>query len=45
MNGLLSLEGRLFVESCEVQILEGDDAQQAIAECLAGQELALEPQS
>jgi hypothetical protein len=45
VSALLSLEGRLFVESCEVTILEGDEALEAIAECLAGQELELEPQS
>lgn len=45
MDALLSLEGRLFVESCDVNVLEGDEAQQVIAECLAGHELELEPQS
>jgi len=45
MNALLSLEARLFVEACEVKILEGDDAQQVLAECLAGDELELEVQS
>lgn len=45
MNALLTLEARLFVESCEVEILEGDDAQQAVAECLAGEGLSLEVQS
>lgn len=45
MNALLTLEARLFLESCEVQVLEGDDAQQALAECLAGEELELEVQS
>lgn len=45
MDALLSLEGRLFVESCDVTILEGDEAQKVIAEFLAGQELELEPQS
>lgn len=38
---LLSLEGRLFVESCEVKDLEGDEAQQVVAACLAGDELEL----
>lgn len=45
MNALLTLEARLFVESCDVEILEGDDAQQVVAECLAGEELELEVQS
>lgn len=45
MNALLTLEARLFVESCEVEILEGDDAQQVLAQCLAGDELELEVQS
>jgi hypothetical protein len=41
MHELLSLEGRLFVESCEVKDLEGEEAQQVVAECLAGPELEL----
>jgi hypothetical protein len=45
MNALLTLEARLFVESCDVEILEGDAAQQVVAECLAGEELALEVES
>lgn len=42
MDALLSFEARLFIESCEVTILEDDEAQMALAEALAGDELALE---
>ncbi len=46
MNALLlSLDTRLFLEGCEVTILEGDQAQEAVAEALAGEELALEEAS
>ena len=41
-NHLLSLDGKLFVESCEVKVLDGEEAQQAVAEFLAGNDLVLE---
>lgn len=41
VHDLLTLDGKLFVESCEVTVLEGEDAQQAVAECLAGSDLEL----
>jgi hypothetical protein len=40
-HDLLTLDGKLFVESCEVRVFEGDEAQQAVAEFLAGPELEL----
>lgn len=40
-NPFLSLEARLFIESCEVIYLEGEEAQQVIAAALAP-ELTLE---
>ncbi|WP_171022548.1 hypothetical protein [Variovorax sp. 3P27G3] len=45
MDALLSLEARLFIESCEVKILEGEEAQRAVAEVLSPEDLTLEPQS
>lgn len=42
MNTLLQLDTKLFLEDCEVTILEGDEAQQAVADALAGEGLALE---
>lgn len=45
MDALLTLEARLFIESCEVTILEGEEAQLAVAEALSPEELTLEPQS
>jgi len=39
---LLALDTELFLEACEVMFLEGDEAQQAVAEALAGDNLALE---
>lgn len=42
---LLTLEGKLFVESCDVRIFEGEDARQAVAEFLAGEDLVLEQAS
>lgn len=35
MNPLLTLEARLFVEECIVRDLEGEEAQQVVAACLA----------
>lgn len=42
MNPLLSLEARLFVESCDVAIFDGEEAQMVWAEFLAGDLPALE---
>jgi hypothetical protein len=39
---LLPIDTRLFQESCDVVILEGEAAQMAVAEFLAGKELSLE---
>jgi hypothetical protein len=45
MNGLLQLDTKLFLEACEVTILDGDEGQQAVADVLAGEGLALEEAS
>jgi hypothetical protein len=46
MNALLlTLDTKLFLEACEVTILEGDAAQEAVAEVLAGEGLVLEEAS
>lgn len=45
MSALLTLEARLFIESCDVVISEGEDAQMVWAEFLAGNDLALEQAS
>ena len=45
MNPLLTLEARLFIDSCDVVISEGEDAQMVWAEFLAGDGLALEQAS
>lgn len=42
MSALLWLDTKLFLEDCEVKILEGDEAHDAVAEALAGEGLALE---
>lgn len=39
---LLPIDTRLFQESCDVVILEGEEGRQALAEWLAGESLALE---
>jgi hypothetical protein len=39
MDTLLSLDAKLFIESCEVKDLEGEEAQLVVAECLAGSDL------
>lgn len=41
VHDLLTLDARLFVESCDVAVFEGDAAQQAVAEFLAGDQLEL----
>lgn len=41
VHELLTLDGKLFVESCEVKDLQGEEAQQVVAECLAGSDLEL----
>lgn len=38
---LLTLEGRLFVESCEVRDLEGEEAQLVVAAVLADDQMEL----
>ena len=46
MNGLILLDTELFLEACDVTILEGEEAQQAVAEALlAGEDLTLEQAS
>lgn len=35
-NALLTLEARLFLEECIVRDLEGEEAQEVVAACLAG---------
>jgi hypothetical protein len=42
MHALLMLDTELFLEACEVQELDGEVAQQAVADVLAGEDLALE---
>lgn len=45
MNALLQLDTALFLEGCEVTYLEGEKAQEVVAEALVGEELALEQAS
>jgi hypothetical protein len=45
MNDLLMLDTELFLEACEVQEFEGDAAQKAVADALAGDDLVLEQAS
>ena len=40
-HDLLTLEGRLFKDSCEVRDLEGDEAQQVVADCLGAKDFEL----
>lgn len=40
-HALLTLEGKLFKESCEVRDLEGEEAQQVVAACLADDAMEL----
>jgi len=43
MNGeLLALDTKLFLDGCDVTILEGEEARAALAEALAGEGLVLE---
>lgn len=42
MSWPILLDTELFLKACEVTILEGDEAQQAVAEVLAGDDLTLE---
>lgn len=44
-DALLSLEAKLFVQSCMVVYLEGEAAQLVVAACLVGGGMALEKQS
>ena len=41
---LQQLESKFFIEACDVKDLQGDEAQQVVAECLAGSGLELEPE-
>lgn len=46
MNALLLLDTELFLEACEVTILEDEEAQQAVADVLLeGENLTLEQAS
>lgn len=45
MNELLVLDTELFLEACEVQELDGEAAQKAMADVLAGDDLVLEQAS
>lgn len=42
MNALLLLDTKLFLEACEVKALEGDEAQEVVADCLVADDLALD---
>lgn len=42
---LLTLDTELFLEACDVKELEGEQAREAVAEALAGDDLVLEQTS